>query len=88
MIPLALENIPIKDLFKRAAEILDYVGLSNRMDHLPRKLSAGQKQRLTIARLIVYRPQTILADEPTGNLDPTLALEILDFMKKISVRIR
>jgi putative ABC transport system ATP-binding protein len=85
MIPLALEKIPGKEQLKRAAEILDYVGLSDRMQHLPRELSAGQQQRVAIARSIVHRPRIILADEPTGNLDPTLSLEILDFLKKINL---
>jgi len=84
MIPLALEKIPRKDQLKRAMEILDYVGLSDRMEHLPRELSAGQQQRVAIARSIVHHPQIIMADEPTGNLDPTLSLEILEFLKKIN----
>ncbi len=84
MIPLALEKISGKEQYRRSAEILDYVGLSDRMEHLPRELSAGQQQRVAIARSIVHRPQIILADEPTGNLDPTLSLEILDFLKKIN----
>ena len=84
MIPLALEKISAKEQVKRAGEILDYVGLSDRMEHLPRELSAGQQQRVAIARSIVHRPQIIMADEPTGNLDPTLSLEILDFLRKIN----
>jgi putative ABC transport system ATP-binding protein len=84
MIPLALEKIPGKEQVKRAREILEYVGLSDRMEHLPRELSAGQQQRVAIARSIVHRPQIIMADEPTGNLDPTLSLEILEFLKKIN----
>ena len=84
MIPLALEKIPRKEQVKRAGEILDYIGLSDRMDHLPRELSAGQQQRVAIARSIIHRPEIIMADEPTGNLDPTLSLEILEFMKKIN----
>ena len=84
MIPLALEKIPGREQVKRAAEILDYVGLSDRIEHLPGELSAGQQQRVAIARSIIHRPQIILADEPTGNLDPTLSLEILEFLKKIN----
>ena len=84
MIPLALEKIPGREQVLRATEILDYVGLSDRMEHLPRELSAGQQQRVAIARSIIHRPQIILADEPTGNLDPTLSLEILEFLKKIN----
>lgn len=85
MMPLALEKFPEKEQVKRASEILEYVGLSYRMDHLPRELSAGQQQRVAIARSIVHRPQIIMADEPTGNLDPTLSLEILEFLKKINL---
>jgi putative ABC transport system ATP-binding protein len=84
MIPLALEKISQKEQRKRASEILDFVGLSDRMDHLPRELSAGQQQRVAIARSIVHQPQIIMADEPTGNLDPMLSLEILEFLKKIN----
>jgi putative ABC transport system ATP-binding protein len=84
MIPLALGNIRGKEQVKRASEILDYIGLSDRMQHLPRELSAGQQQRVAIARSIVHHPQIIMADEPTGNLDPSLSLEILDFLKKIN----
>ena len=84
MIPLALEKIPQKEQFNRAVEILDYVGLADRIQHLPRELSAGQQQRVAIARSIIHRPQIIMADEPTGNLDPTLSLEILEFLKKIN----
>ena len=85
MIPLALEKIPRKEQYKRASEILEYVGLIDRMDHLPRELSAGQQQRVAIARSIVHRPQIIMADEPTGNLDPALSLEILEFLRKINL---
>jgi len=84
MIPLALEKVPRKEQIYRATEILDYVGLSDRKEHLPRELSVGQQQRVAIARSIVHRPQMIMADEPTGNLDPALSLEILEFLKKIN----
>jgi len=84
MIPLALEKITFREQVKRAHEILDYIGLSDRIEHLPRELSAGQQQRVAIARSIIHRPQIIMADEPTGNLDPALSLEILGFLKKIN----
>ena len=84
MIPLALEGIRKKEQLERASEILEYVGLSDRMDHLPGELSAGQQQRVAIARAIVHHPKVILADEPTGNLDPSLSVEILEFLKKIN----
>jgi len=84
MVPLMLEKISGKEQVKRAAEILYYIGLSDRMEHLPRELSAGQQQRVAIARSIVHKPRLIMADEPTGNLDPALSLEILEFLKKIN----
>jgi putative ABC transport system ATP-binding protein len=84
MIPMALERLSQKEQEARAAEILEFVGLSDRKQHLPRELSAGQQQRVAIARSIVHRPQIIMADEPTGNLDPALSGEILDFLKRIN----
>ena len=84
MVPLVLEKINKEEQLKRATEVLKFVGLENRANHLPRELSTGQQQRVAIARALVHRPSIILADEPTGNLDPSLSLEILDFLKKIN----
>jgi len=84
MIPLSLSKISIKKQKTRAEAVLEIVGLENRQNHLPKELSAGQQQRIAIARALINRPSIILADEPTGNLDPALSIDILDSFKDIS----
>jgi cell division transport system ATP-binding protein len=63
--------------------VLEIVGLSDKSENFPHELSAGEKQRLSIARALIHRPQVILADEPTGNLDPYNTLEIIKIFQKI-----
>ena len=69
---------------QRAEELLERLGLGERLDHLPRELSVGQQQRVAIARALANDPEVILADEPTGNLDPALSVEILDLLQEIN----
>src|SRR5438270_522780 len=79
-LPLLYRKMTAKERRKLALEALDKVGLSNRTKHFPNQLSGGQKQRVAIARAMVGRPEIILADEPTGNLDSNMGNEIMDIL--------
>jgi putative ABC transport system ATP-binding protein len=81
-IPLFLAKLPEKEQKERAAALLDRVGLGDRLDHKPSELSVGQQQRVALARMLANDPPIILADEPTGNLDPETSQAILDFLEE------
>jgi putative ABC transport system ATP-binding protein len=90
----ALENVEVPMLYnpswprrqrkRRATELLQRVGLGERLDHKPNQLSGGQQQRVAIARALVNRPSILLCDEPTGNLDTRTSREIMDFFRKLN----
>ena len=78
------KNFNKKELKDRAMELLEMVGLGERVKHKPLELSGGEKQRVAIARAMVNNPEIILADEPTGNLDTETSLVINNLFKKIN----
>ena len=84
MLPLAISKLNKGQKYQKALDLLKLVDLENRKNHLPQELSAGQQQRVAIARALVNSPSLILADEPTGNLDPNLSTDILNLLKKIN----
>lgn len=84
MLPLAISRMKKSQKYQKALDLLKLVDLENRKNHLPQELSAGQQQRVAIARALVNSPSLILADEPTGNLDPGLSTDILNLLKKIN----
>jgi putative ABC transport system ATP-binding protein len=80
-LPLSLVGADPAKSRVRVNEMLEAVGLTERGDSLPRELSGGELQRVAIARALVHRPKLVLADEPTGNLDPETARQILDLLR-------
>jgi putative ABC transport system ATP-binding protein len=82
-LPMVYAGISKKDRTERAIEVLNDVGLSDRMDHRPNQLSGGQRQRVAVGRALVNKPSIILADEPTGNLDSKTGVEIMTLFENI-----
>jgi cell division transport system ATP-binding protein len=83
-LPLVIAGLPKREIDKRVRAALDQVGLLGREKTRPLELSTGEQQRVGIARAVVAKPALLIADEPTGNLDPDLALEVMKLFKRFS----
>ena len=83
-VPLIYANISRAERHKLAKDVLEKVGLGDKLKNLPNQLSGGQQQRVSIARAIVNRPPLLICDEPTGNLDPQTSRGIMDLLERIN----
>ena len=86
MVPLLYRNMSTSERNRRVKDVLEKVGLSHRLKHMPSQLSGGQCQRVAIARAIVGNPEIILADEPCGNLDSKMGAEIMELLSDLNKR--
>ncbi len=87
-VPLYIAGVPPREQETRAAALLDRVGLGDRLRHKPSELSVGQQQRVALARMLANDPKLILADEPTGNLDPETGQEVVEFLAALNAEGR
>jgi cell division transport system ATP-binding protein len=83
-LPLVIAGVTRRELDKRVRAALDQVGLLGKETSFPMELSAGEQQRVGIARAVISKPPVLIADEPTGNLDPDLALEVMNLFKRLN----
>jgi len=83
-LPLRVSGTSARDLEKPVADMLDWVGLADRMDARPATLSGGEQQRVAIARAVIARPEILVADEPTGNVDPEMAVKLLRLFEALN----
>jgi lipoprotein-releasing system ATP-binding protein len=85
LVPALAEGTPKKQDLERAKELLEKVGMAHRLDHLPNALSGGERARVAVARALLLKPTLVLADEPTGNLDPSNARKIAGLLLDLQV---
>jgi putative ABC transport system ATP-binding protein len=83
-LPMVYAGVPRRERLRRAGELLERVGLGNRGHHRPSQISGGQQQRVAIARALANRPQLLLADEPTGNLDTATSHEVMELFARLN----
>ncbi len=83
-LPLRVAGVAEKDLIKPVGDMLDWVGLAERIDARPAQLSGGEQQRVAIARAVIGRPDMLIADEPTGNVDPEMAVKLLRLFESLN----
>jgi len=86
-LPLMLSRVPKKEYIKKASEMLDKVGLGDRLHHLPKEMSGGEQQRVAIARALVNNPMILFADEPTANLDTEASMVVLKLFRELNREI-
>lgn len=83
-LPLRILGVNSKIARQRVLNVLEMVGLKDRHDYFPAQISGGEKQRVAIARALIHEPEILIADEPTGNLDPKLSAEIIELFERIN----
>jgi len=86
-VPLLVRDLSDEEIRSRSRRMLDWVGLSHRVEHTPDRMSGGEQQRVAIARTLVAQPKIILGDEPTGNIDTKTALSIMDLLKNLNEKM-